>query len=207
VKTLFPVLLIGLVISIRADGQTNLPPMAGTSHQTMETLVCIRHGETPPIGGGLGQLGCRGLNRALALPNVLLGKYGKPQFVFAPNPDKKEHGIYNYIRPLITIEPTAVRCSLPVNTDFDKTKDLEQEISKPKYKNATIFIAWEHNALDVFVKNLIKDSGGDPAQVPIWPGNDYDTIFLVKITRSEKEESVAFTIDHEGLNGLSDDCP
>lgn len=34
------------------------------------TIVIIRHGEKP--SAGLGQLSCQGLNRALALPQVLL---------------------------------------------------------------------------------------------------------------------------------------
>jgi hypothetical protein len=201
-----PVLfLIVCAVCLRVEAQTNSAP-------TMETLVCIRHGEKPK--GGLGQLTCRGLNRALALPKVLLGKYGAPQFIFAPNPTQKVDGKngspeYNYVRPLATIEPTAIRCGLPINTQFGfrEIKDLESELEKTNYQSAVVFIAWEHGLLDEFVKNLLKDNGGNPAQVPGWPGDDYDTIFLVKITHSENSSSVAFTIDHENLNGLSDDCP
>jgi len=39
-----------------------------------ETIVLIRHGEKP--AGGLGQLSCKGLNRSLALPSLLIGRYG-----------------------------------------------------------------------------------------------------------------------------------
>src|SRR5208282_3099691 len=118
-KTLFSMLLVGLVVSVRGDGQTQSVVSPGTSGQTVETIVCLRHGEKP--AGGLGQLTCRGLNRALALPNILLAKYGTPQFVFAPNPTQQvndKDGTYYYVRPLITIEPTAIRCGLPVNTQF-----------------------------------------------------------------------------------------
>ena len=52
----------------------------------VETIVCIRHGEKPLLG--LGQLTPRGLNRGLALPEVLLTKFGKPSFIFAPDPNK-----------------------------------------------------------------------------------------------------------------------
>lgn len=41
-----------------------------------ETVVLIRHGEKPV--SGLGQLSCQGLNRALALPGVLMAKLGRP---------------------------------------------------------------------------------------------------------------------------------
>jgi hypothetical protein len=207
-KILLSILLIGAVFSLRGDEQTEPAPSTGTSGQTVETIVCLRHGEKPQ--GGLGQLTCRGLNRALALPKVLLAKFGTPQFVFAPNPTQKSDGNnYYYVRPLMTIEPTAIQCGLPVNTQFGfrEIKGLEDELEKPAYQGATIFVAWEHSLLDEFVKNLVKTHGGNPDQVPAWPGHDYDTIFLVKITHSGASQTVAFTLDHEGLNNLSDDCP
>src|ERR1039457_744145 len=185
--------LIAGVVCLRLDAQTNSVPALGTS-APVQTLVCLRHGEKPV--GGLGQLTCRGLNRALALPKVLLEKYGTPQFVFAPDPIQKvDDNKYYYVRPLATIEPTAIRCGLPVNTQFGyrEIKGLESELQKTNYQGATVFIAWEHVLLDNFVKNLVKDNGGDPAQVPDWPGDDYDSIFLVKITHSENGNSVAFT--------------
>src|ERR1035441_5817659 len=98
-KILLAILLIGLAVSIRVEGQTS----TNASGQSVETIVCIRHGEKPR--GSLGQLSCRGLNRALALPKVLFAKYGSPQFVFACNPTQKVKG-YFYVRPLATIEPT-----------------------------------------------------------------------------------------------------
>jgi hypothetical protein len=209
-KTLLTVFLFGFTICVRVDSQTNATPLSGTSTQTVETIVCIRHGEKPP--GGLGQLTCRGLNRALALPSVLLAKFGSPQFVFAPSPALKvddNHKGYHYVRPMMTIEPTAIRCGLPISAQFGykEIESLEGELGKPAYNNATIFIAWEHLLLDDFVKDLVKAHGGDPTQVPPWPRDDYDSIFVIKITRSEGRESVAFTIDHENLNNLRDTCP
>jgi hypothetical protein len=49
-----------------------------------ETIVAIRHAEKP--AASLGQLTCRGLNRALALPKVLIPRYGKPDRIYAPDP-------------------------------------------------------------------------------------------------------------------------
>jgi hypothetical protein len=208
-KKLLYLLLIGFTAFVRADGQTNAAHATEVAKPNEETIVCIRHGEKPP--GGLGQLNSRGLNRALALPDVLLAKYGKPQFVFAPNPTQKvdANGGYYYVRPLATIEPTAIRCGLPVNTEFGyrEIKELERELQKPTYQNATVFIVWEHILLDDFAKELVKHHGGDPAQVPSWPGEDYDSIFVFKITKNAGREILAFTIDHEGLNNLSDTCP
>ena len=202
-------LFFGFVISASAvDGQTSPASSTETSGPAVETIVCLRHAEKPH--GGLGQLTCRGLNRALALPKVLLAKYGPPRFVFAPNPTQKvDDDKYFYVRPLATIEPTAIRCGLPVNTQFGyrEIKGLEHELEKPEYQSATVFVAWEHVLVDEFVKNLLKTHGENPAKVPEWPENDYDTIFLIKIIHSGGGETLAFTIDHEGLDNLSDDCP
>jgi hypothetical protein len=210
-KTFFIASALLLTGATQAFSQT--PPAVETnSAPTTETIICIRHGEKPH--GGLGQLTCRGLNRALALPNVLLGKYGTPKFIFAPNPTEKVdnkagNGGYYYVRPLITIEPTAIQCGLPVNTQFGYTeiKGLEGELEKPQYQNVTTFIAWEHGLLDKFSKNLVKDNGGDLTRVPSWPDSEYDMIFVFKITTDHGSRSVSFTVEHEDLNGLSDNCP
>ena len=173
-----------------------------------ETIVAIRHAEKP--ARGLGNLNCRGLNRALALPDVLLSKYGQPQFIFAPNPTERfDGGDFNYIRPLITIEPTAIRCELPVNTEFGYTQidGLAEELRRSDYQNALIFIAWEHGELDRFAKLMVASYGGDPGQVPFWSERDYDTIFVFKIRHENGREMIAFSVDHEELNSLSDSCP
>jgi hypothetical protein len=196
--------LIGLAAN--AGAQTNPPSVAAP----VETLVCIRHGEKPP--GGLGQLSCQGFNRALALPGVLLAKFGAPQFVFAPNPTQKMPefaGTYNYVRPLATIEPTAIYCGLPVNTQFGfgEIAHLEAELQKAAYQKATVYVAWEHVFLVAFVQDLVKAFGGNASQIPAWPESDFDTIFVIQITRKQGRASVAFTVDHEGLNHLSSEYP
>ena len=208
-KKLFVLLAIGLAVYLPAGvkAQTNVSATGDITN--VETIVCIRHGEKPH--GGLGQLTVRGLNRSLALPKVLLGKFGAPQFIFAPNPMHKVDGNkYYYVRPLATIEPTAIKCGLPVNTEFgyDEIQGLEAELAKPQYQNATVFVAWEHGLLDDFAKNMVKDNGGDVSQVPDWPGKEYDRIFIFKITTQENgQKNFSFTIDHEGLNDVSDDYP
>ena len=201
------IILCNLVAAGASVGAQTNPPTQGA---TVETLVCIRHGEKPP--GGLGQLTCQGLNRALALPSVLLAKYAAPQFVFAPNPAQtisEGGGDYAYVRPLATIEPTAIYCGLPVNTQFGfgDITNLEVEVQKPVYQNATVYLAWEHLALVLFVQDLVSAYRGDATQVPAWADNDYDSIFVLRITRGGGQASIAFTLDHEGLNNLSSECP
>jgi hypothetical protein len=176
----------------------------------VETIVCIRHGEKPLLG--LGQLTCKGLNRALALSQVLLAKFGRPSFIFAPDPNEVTHdlgGEFCYVRPLATIEPAAIEYGLPVNTHFGfrDITGLQQELTKPIYETATIFVAWEHNYLDDFVRALVKSFGGDVSHIPAWPGNDYDSIFIVRIARGEGKTAATFSSDAEGLNNVSSDCP
>ena len=75
-----------------------------------QTIVFVRHAEKP--SSGLGNLSCQGLNRALALPNVLLARFGTPDFLYAPDPSVKisdAAGSFYYVRPLATLEPTAIR--------------------------------------------------------------------------------------------------
>src|SRR5262245_29460317 len=85
--------------------------LASVSEATaQQTIVFFRHGEKPSCG--YGQLTCQGLNRALALPAVLNAKFGNPDYLYAPNPAVKisdPAGSFYYVRPLATIEPTAIR--------------------------------------------------------------------------------------------------
>lgn len=209
-KILLSLVFALLMISPQANARENSEP-AKREQKMVETIVCIRHGEKPEHG--LGQLNCKGLNRSLALPKILIGRYGTPQFIFAPNPtakvDQRGDTFYYYVRPLATIEPTAILCGLPVNTEFGyrEIDRLESRIEEPKYQNATVFVAWEHGLLDRFARSIVKDYGGDPKNVPSWKGDDYDSIFVFRITSNNGQKSLSFTIDHEGLNGISDKYP
>jgi hypothetical protein len=192
-------LLCWLLLTSCLHAQTNV-----------ETIVCVRHGEKPPAG--LGQLTCKGLNRALALPAVLLRKFGKPDYIYAPNPSEQANdlaGSFSYVRPLMTIEPTAIRCGLPVNAQigFKDIIQLQSELPKPEFDHSVIFVAWEHAKLDQFVKLMMQSFGGNPSAVPDWPHNDYDSIFILHVKRQDGKTSIAFTKDNEGLNNVSSQCP
>ena len=63
----------------------------------------------------------------------------------------------------------------------------------------------EHHYLNQMVKDLLKLKGGDPKQVPDWPGSEYDRIDMLRI--SGGYGPVTLAQDHENLNHLSDDCP
>jgi hypothetical protein len=142
----------------------------------VETIVLLRHGEKPE--GGLGQLNCQGLNRALALPQVITKEFGRPDFIFAPDPSdqKKDDGeFYDYVRPLATIEPTAIKFGLPVDASIgvSRTDRLEAALEKRKYRNALVVVAWEHNDIVTIARDLLSANGGDTTRVPdAWPGDD-----------------------------------
>ena len=192
-------------------------PAAPENAARVETVVFIRHGEMP--ANDEGQLTCQGLNRALALPDVLIARYGAAQFIFAPTTTKKPvtkgtagtapGKTYSYVRPLMTIEPTAVRLGLPVETRFayDEIGGLQSELLLPAYQRATVFVAWESAALEQLVKRLLSAFGGDAGDVPGWAAEDYDGIFVVRLRTEGGKRTVTFAREAQGLDGLSVDCP
>jgi hypothetical protein len=188
--------------SLRASAES---PDA-TSPAQVETLVCIRHGEKP--ANDQGQLTFQGLNRSLALPDVLIKKYGRAGFVFAPgtqHPISHDGVPYCYIRPLITIEPTAIRLALPVDARFafDEIEPLQKELLSPAYQNSLVFIAWEHIKLEQFAKDMLDALGADSSVVPHWPGKDYDSIYVLRIRTENGRRTATFAHDQEGLDGMS----
>lgn len=178
--------------------------------ETTETIVFLRHGEKP--AAGLGQLSCKGLNRALALLPVIAQNFGKPDALFAPNPSVRkddEGALYDYIRPLATIEPTAIALGMPVDTSFgfEDIKQLHERLEGDSYKSATVLVAWEHKQIVKLARQLLSAHGGDPKQVLKWPGDDFDSFYVVTIRRSGQNSSASFEQKHEGLDGRPEACP
>jgi hypothetical protein len=179
----------------------------------VETIVCFRHGEKTATE--LGQLSVIGLNRSLELPDVLAAKYGTPQFLFAPDPDKDLAGGREgapkqyYLRPLATIEPTAIKLGMPVNTEFGfkNIAGLEQELLKPKYRHALIFVAWEHRLLAEFIARIDADVGKTPLKTIDWTSPDYDSLYVIRIQHGATGDTIAVTHDREGLDHPSATFP
>jgi hypothetical protein len=184
---------------------------AARSQNEVETVIFIRHGEKPDKG--LGQLKCQGLNRALALPSVIAKTFGRPDFIFAPNPsEQKEDGgeFFDYVRPLATIEPTAISFGLPVDTSigFSDTEGLQAALERPRYRNALILVAWEHRIIENTVRALLTAHDGDVTEVPKkWHGDDFDSMYVVTITRTGHNTKATFALKHEGLDGQKHTCP
>jgi hypothetical protein len=176
---------------------------------TTETIVFLRHGEKP--AGGYGQLTCQGLQRALALPSVLTAAYGTPEYIFASNPTTKvtdPAGSFYYVRPLATIEPTAIRLGLPVNTryGYSDIAALQSELVSSTYASSTVFVAWEHLYLQKLVQNIMN-AYSSGVVVPAWPSTDYDSLYIVRLTTSNGVVSAQFEQQFEGLNNLPTTCP
>ena len=209
-KLIVPALTFISVIVPCAHPQNSSTPVGIDSAGAVETIVFLRHGEKP--SDDYGQLTCQGLNRALALPDVLLRKYGTPDFIFAPNPAQKivnKRVEYSYVRALAAIEPTAVRLGLPIETKFGY-KDigpLQEELLSPRYSHTLIFVAWEHHKLEKLVKDILSKHGVDPAIVPIWSNDDYDSIYVLKVRSESGKTVITFRHDTEDLNGLPTQCP
>jgi hypothetical protein len=181
-----------------------LPPDA------TETIVMVRHGEKP--AAGLGQLNCQGLNRALALPAVLEKRFGRPAAIFAPNPsEQKTDGdkLYDYVRPLATIEPAAIAYGMPVNADIGLSKidALNKALTAPEFRNAYVLVAWEHTMAMNAARALMTQFGADPNAVPGWKGTDFDSIYIVRIDRFGPTTRARFELGREGLDGQPTNCP
>ena len=176
-----------------------------------EKIVLLRHAEKSAMG--LGQLNCQGLNRALALPNILIKKFGNPSVIYATNPSvrKKDQGqLYNYIRPLATIEPTAIRLDMPVNTafGFDDIKSLKKVLLNPINSNSVIYVVWEHHLLETMTREILSSLGKDPKMVPQWNASDFDSIYVITIVDDgDGKKDVSFIKDSEGLNNAQTSCP
>ncbi|MFI8479139.1 histidine phosphatase family protein [Pseudomonas sp. NPDC078700] len=197
---------VALLGAVAFDGRA--APVDGT-----QTLVFLRHAEKP--GEGLGQLNCQGLNRALDLSVLLPEKFGKADYVFAANPSRHvEEGskgdAYSYIRPLMTISPSAIKLGLPVNIDFgaNDTGDLADELQQDKYRNATVYTAWSSGYLPELINTVASDAVGKK-QVLIndWDGEDYDSLYVLTLTWHDGKATLLSHNYKQDLNHGQRSCP
>ncbi|HBC7421398.1 TPA: histidine phosphatase family protein [Serratia marcescens] len=170
-----------------------------------QTIVFVRHGEKPVNNSG--QLTCKGLNRALALPDILISRYGKPDNIFASAPKEDKPG--SSLRPLSTIIPTAIRLSKPINLNYHATdiSGITRALLHEDNKNSLSVVSWEHKNLVTAAKAIVEKEGGDPSIIPEWPGDDFDSIYVLTLNRDVTPAKVTFIHEKEGLNAISENCP
>jgi hypothetical protein len=204
-----------LVLAILSLSTAHTGSNASQDEAAVQTIVFIRHGEKPE--GGFGQLTCQGLNRALALAPIIARFFGKPDAIFAPNPShpKKDAGIfYDYVRPLATVEPTAVFFGLPIDVslDLDDRKGLIAALEERRAPDHNVFVlvAWEHKQIAPVVRAILSAQGAEAAnlqEVEDWDGKDFDSMYVVTIGQLRNSTRAAFEHKHEGLDGQPNTCP
>ncbi len=170
-----------------------------------QTIVFIRHGEKP--NNDSGQLTCKGLNRALAIPDALISQFGKPDALFASAP--KQNKLGSSLRAVQTITPIAIRESLPIHLNYHakETIELQKALLSSEYKNSVIFITWEHDNLVKVAKSIMKSEGGNPDEIPKWQGSDFDSIYVLRISRDNGSKIITFEHAQQGLNNVPELCP
>jgi hypothetical protein len=121
---------------------------------------------------------------------------------------------YDYVRPLATVEPTAVLFGLPVDVSLDlyDKSGLVAALEKRRARDhdAFILVVWEHKQIAPMVRALLSAHGADAAdvkQVEDWDSKDFDSIYVVAITQLRNGTRATFTHKHEGLDGQSNTCP
>jgi hypothetical protein len=201
---LFRLVIALLSASLCATAHAEIEP--GTSR-----IVLIRHAEKPPAG--MGQLSCKGLRRALALPDVLLDLFGRPDKIIAPDParTKPDHGVsYAYIRPLATIEPAAIRVGLPVDVGlgFEEIDALKNKLLRDTRQPAQIWVAWEHKLLVKMERALLADLGEPGLAVPDWDDADFDRVDVIEIHRTANgSPQASYQRLKQNLDKLPGSCP
>ena len=205
----FPALLTtcALLLSLESS-ESRAQPADGT-----QTLVFLRHAEKP--AGGLGQLNCQGLNRAIDLAQLLPEKFGKADFVFAANPTRNvEEGefdnSYSYIRPLMTISPSAIKLGLPVNIEFsaNDTSELAVELLHDKYHNSTIYTAWSHGYLPELINKVAREAvGGKQSITDDWESGDFDSLYVLTLTWHNGKATLQSQHYRQGLDNGEQTCP
>ncbi|MGX1187294.1 hypothetical protein AB7M29_004973 [Pseudomonas sp. F-14 TE3623] len=196
-----------LFLSLESS-ESRAQPADGT-----QTLVFLRHGEKP--AGGLGQLNCQGLNRAIDLATLLPEKFGKANYVFAANPTRNvEEGeldnSYSYIRPLMTISPSAIKLGLPVNIEFsaNDTSDLADELLHDKYHNSVIYTAWSHGYLPELINKVAGEAVGKEQNITDdWESSDYDSLYVLTLTWHNGKASLQSHSYKQGLDNGQESCP
>jgi len=205
----FPALMLtsALLLSLESS-ESRAQPVDGT-----QTLIFLRHAEKP--AGGLGQLNCQGLNRAIDLASLLPEKFGKANYVFAANPTRNvEEGefdnSYSYIRPLMTISPSAIKLGLPVNIEFsaNDTSALADELLHDRYHNSIIYTAWSHGYLPELINKVAREAVGEKRTITDdWASNDFDSLYVLTLTWHNGKATLDSRSYKQGLDNGEESCP
>lgn len=146
-------------------------------------VVIIRHGEKPANGDNLS---CQGLNRALALPDVLAQKFGKPDFTYVPALKLGKES--KHARMFQTVTPFAVQQDLTINSRYAES-DVAGLARDVVQRSGLVLIVWEHSQIPPLAKAL------GIQRPPEWSGEDFDSIWIIRLASGKATMSV----DAEGI--------
>ncbi|MGV6395248.1 hypothetical protein ACTUVN_000280 [Pseudomonas caspiana] len=206
---LVPVFVVASSVALFSLGRgVHAEPKNGT-----QTLVFMRHAEKPSMG--LGQLNCQGLNRAIDLSDLLPRQFGKANFIFAANPSRHvEEGegdlSYSYLRPLMTVGPSAIKLGLPINIEYgaNDTSALADELMRDKYHDSTIYTAWSHGYLPELINKVAEEASGKKITLlDDWTGDDFDSVLVLTLKWSNGKATLDYENYKQGLNDGAQGCP
>ncbi len=157
-----------------------------------QTVYIVRHAEAHPDPTFIfenGNFVAAGQWRALDLPVALENKIS-PDMVYSIDPSQWFKGTFNfsYVRPSLTVLPYAIAKKLPYYL-VSEFLIFDSNVAKlasdffftgGKFSNKTLLLGWESQRINPLIKALL-DSYGVSGPVIKWPGDDYDTVWTVKI--------------------------
>jgi hypothetical protein len=135
--------------------------------------------------------------------------------VFAADPTRnveegEQDNAYSYIRPLLTISPTAIKLGLPVNINFsaNDVSDLASELLHDKYHNSVIYTAWSHGYLPELINKVAEEAvGKEQIITEDWESNDYDSVVVLTLTWHNGKASLQSRSYKQGLDNGPTSCP
>jgi hypothetical protein len=131
-------------------------------------VVVFRHAEKPKKGDNLN---CQGLNRSLALPAMLYGRFGIPGATYVPSMAVGDNTLHS--RMFQTMIPFAAKYNLQLTSKFseDETEALASAVLQ---RNGVVMIIWEHKRIPDIVRALgVRDADLQ------WPDDDYDSLWVI----------------------------
>ena len=132
------------------------------------TVVLFRHAEKPKKGDNLN---CQGLNRSLALPPMLYGRFGIPGAIYVPSMAVGDNTLHS--RMFQTMVPFAAKYNLQLTTKFgeDETGALASAVL---LRNGVVMIIWEHKR----IPDIVRALGVGDTDLH-WPDDDYDSLWVI----------------------------
>lgn len=160
-----------------------------------QTVYIVRHAEAHPDANFVfenGNLVAAGQWRALDLGKSLNDKLvPAPNVVYSIDPAQSiaNFGI-SYVRPSLTVLPYAISNKLPyklassfsllVSPATAAESARQFFFNGGEFSNQVMLLGWESQRINPFL-NALLDSYGGTEKERTWPGNDYDTIWTVRI--------------------------